>query len=352
MSSCNIRRPAELEPLLALSAYIGRDPMLTQASAGNTSMKIDGRLWIKASGKWLADALQDDMFLPLDLAEARNCVSQQRGIDTMTINSSGEELRPSVEAPLHAVLPQRVVVHVHSVNTLARAVRLDACEHLETLLNGLSWAWIPYVPSGPALAREIERVLGSSSVRDVLILGNHGLVVCGDSCEAVEELLKQVEFRMGAIPRTAPRYDRKFLLKLAEGSRWRLPEHTRLHCLATDETSRSILANGVLYACQAVFLRGSYPWRPFYSGLYSEAARHRNQSLSGSPFLIFKNEGVLLSESITRTELETLIGLADVVQRLDTHAPIRYLTKAECDYITSDNVYRSRETLEQIALSA
>lgn len=60
---------AELRPLLELTQRIGSDPLLTQASTGNISAKLDGVLWIKASGKWMADAMRDDILIPLDLAE-------------------------------------------------------------------------------------------------------------------------------------------------------------------------------------------------------------------------------------------------------------------------------------------
>ena len=49
---------AELSSLRELSARIGSNPLLTQASTGNSSIKLDGVLWIKASGKWMADAMQ------------------------------------------------------------------------------------------------------------------------------------------------------------------------------------------------------------------------------------------------------------------------------------------------------
>ena len=35
------------------SARVGNNPLLVQAGSGNTSIKLDGVLWIKASGKWL-----------------------------------------------------------------------------------------------------------------------------------------------------------------------------------------------------------------------------------------------------------------------------------------------------------
>ena len=38
----------ELARLRQLTARIGADPLLTQASTGNSSTKLDGVLWIKA----------------------------------------------------------------------------------------------------------------------------------------------------------------------------------------------------------------------------------------------------------------------------------------------------------------
>jgi rhamnose utilization protein RhaD (predicted bifunctional aldolase and dehydrogenase) len=67
---------AELTPLRELSARIGSDPLLTQASTGNISIKLEGVLWIKASDKWMADAIHDDILIPLDLAEVKECVKQ------------------------------------------------------------------------------------------------------------------------------------------------------------------------------------------------------------------------------------------------------------------------------------
>ena len=70
---------AEVSSLLELTTRIGANPLLTQASTGNTSIKLDGVLWIKASGKWMADAMQEDILIPLELAEVRQCVKQ--GVD-------------------------------------------------------------------------------------------------------------------------------------------------------------------------------------------------------------------------------------------------------------------------------
>src|SRR5579872_7357238 len=114
----------ELQALRVLSQRVGGDPLLTQASTGNSSVKLDGVLWIKASGKWMADAANQDaaqdILMPLDLAAViGECVRQ--GIDPADRYPGA-----SVETAMHAVLPHRVVLHVHSINTIAWAVRQDA----------------------------------------------------------------------------------------------------------------------------------------------------------------------------------------------------------------------------------
>src|SRR5438309_7014735 len=140
-----------LAPLVRLSARVGRDPLLVQASSGNTSIKLEGVLWIKASGKWMADADRYEMFVPVSLAEAREQL--ERNMDLVMdsarsavqpTRSAAQTMSASIETFMHAVVPHRVVVHVHSVNTIAWAVRQDAPSELAQRLSGLCWHWIPY----------------------------------------------------------------------------------------------------------------------------------------------------------------------------------------------------------------
>ena len=151
----------ELDQLRALSARVGADPLLVQAAGGNTSLKQDGVMWIKASGTWLKDAATRDIFVPLDHAAimealARNdpaCESCTAFLRT-DLNSTG--LRPSIETTVHALMPQRVVLHVHCVNTIAWAIRADAEARLAEKLAGFNWAFIPYARPGLPLAGAIQ----------------------------------------------------------------------------------------------------------------------------------------------------------------------------------------------------
>jgi rhamnose utilization protein RhaD (predicted bifunctional aldolase and dehydrogenase) len=71
---------ALLQPLAILSARIRKEPLLTQAAGGNTSIKSDGVLWVKASGKWLARAEDEQIFVPVDLAGVRRRIAAARWI--------------------------------------------------------------------------------------------------------------------------------------------------------------------------------------------------------------------------------------------------------------------------------
>ena len=313
--------PAELQPLLDLTASLGSDPLLTQASTGNTSIKHNGILWIKATGKWMADALLDDIFAPLDLAVVSQCLD--RGV-----NPTGCYPKASVETAMHAVLPHAVVLHVHCVNTIAWAVRSDAPVLLQARLAGLPWHWIPYVPSGLPLARTIGCALSSRPQSSVFVLGNHGLVIGAACVTGAAQLLAETTRRLSLGPRQAHPADYARLLDISAGSAWSLPDDDNVHALATDRASQAILARGLLYPCQAIFSDSTTTesFRPVPPPGPGDRWQHRYSDRS---FLIVDGCGVLVSPSITPAGLATLSGLTQVVQRLDASAALRYLTASE-----------------------
>ena len=65
---------SEVGSLIEFSARVGKDPMLVQASSGNTSIKLGDVLWIKASGRWLANASREETLVPVELARARKAM--------------------------------------------------------------------------------------------------------------------------------------------------------------------------------------------------------------------------------------------------------------------------------------
>src|SRR5439155_24721609 len=177
-------------------------------------------------------------------------------------------------------------------------------------LAGLPWKWIPYVPSGLPLGREIANVVIGHPKTDILVLGNHGLVIGGEDCDTAERLLIEIERRLAISPRVAPEARSALLTRLARISPWRLPDLRNLHALGTDPTSRRILKGGVLYPCQAIFLGQPAPMMPC-SVPVSDVRDGVGGQFVHRPFLIVEGSGVMLSQKITRAELAVLSGLVE-----------------------------------------
>ena len=326
----------ELRELLELTRRVGNDPLLTQASTGNCSAKLDGVLWVKASGKWMADALSGDFLIPLDLAEVRTeCLRQD-------VNPSARYPGASLETALHATLPHRMALHLHCVDTIAWAVRSDAPLHLKRLLEGLAWQWIPYVASGLPLARKIEQACAVQPETNLFVLGNHGLVLCGEDAEDIEGLLSEVRRRLAIAPREHHPADYAALMEVAMNSHWDLPDDDAVHALGTDAISRSILAGGMLFPCQAIFSdSGSMEvFRPIAYPFPGDDWQYRYADRS---FLILEGRGVVVSRMIAPAQLAMISGLAQVVQRLGAGTSLRYLTDGEIAGLAGETAYRYRE---------
>lgn len=338
----------ELNALEDFSARIGRDPLLVQGATGNTSIKLGDILWIKASGKWLLHAKSDDIFVPVPLDDVQRSIRNKTRYVFDESPANGK-LQPSVETAMHAVLPHRVVVHVHSVSAIAHAVRRDGQEIVARRLEGLAWRWIPYVASGLPLALEIQKVLHPTP--EVLILANHGVVVGAPDCQEAERLLQDLEKRLAIAPRKPSLRARSMAdaetrlnepVRAAEISWLPCPRQT-LQRLALDPVSQAILQGGTLYPCHAIFLGPAVAFASSLDQVAESVAAHKREAGRPPAFLIVKDECVLLSSSISPVQLEVLEGLLHVVERLEADTPIRYLTRSEVAALDGSESARYRQ---------
>ena len=315
----------EFEALNELSARVGANPAWVQGAGGNTSIKEQGTLWIKASGLWLAHAQRQEIMVPvaldalLDALERADPLAEQaQHFVRNELNPLG--LRPSIETTVHALMPQKVVVHVHCVDTIALAVAAEAESWVGERLAGFRHAFIPYIRPGLPLARAIAARLGEGT--DVLVLGNHGLVVAAESVAGAELLLNQVTAALATRPRVVPPADLEALKHLALNSSYHLPEDPALHALGTDPASCRIAAAGGLYPDHVIFLGGAIPIaRP------GETARDLEQA--AKPLLVFPDKGVLVARDASAGALALVRCLADVASRVAPATALRVLTDFE-----------------------
>src|SRR5262249_52883905 len=107
---------------------------------------------------------------------------------------------------------------------------------------------------GLPLALEAAALARQQAVPEVLLLGNHGLVVAGADCAQVEALLAEVEHRLRLDPRPSPPPRIDALKGLAESSPYRPAASAVVHGIATDAERLSIAGVGSLYPDHVVFL--------------------------------------------------------------------------------------------------
>jgi rhamnose utilization protein RhaD (predicted bifunctional aldolase and dehydrogenase)/NAD(P)-dependent dehydrogenase (short-subunit alcohol dehydrogenase family) len=219
-----------LDRLIHLSHLIGHDPRLVQPGGGNTSIKEGDLLLVKGSGTDLR-TITGDGFTRLSLSR----LAELRTADAM---SDAEMMRfmagcmveegpaPSVETPLHALLPYRVIAHTHDVPTMSLTnIRDSEAERLMAELFEGKVVYVPYVRPGFPLAQAVQK-LGDHIPPDAvaIVLAHHGLVVWGDDAEECYDRLIEITGRMDeliATERSARPSDRASLSPL--------PPHAERH---------------------------------------------------------------------------------------------------------------------------
>lgn len=190
----------QLDQLVYLSNLIGREPRLVQPGGGNTSIKLGDALLVKGSGTDLRTIGRKGftrLSLPalnaLRTAEAMVDAEMMRFMASCMLEADGPT--PSVETPLHSLLPHRVIAHTHDVATMSLTnVTGDVAERLVAELFKREIVYVPYVRPGFLLARAVSGMVERMPDRAIgLALAHHGLVVWGeDPRECYTRLLRVV----------------------------------------------------------------------------------------------------------------------------------------------------------------
>jgi rhamnose utilization protein RhaD (predicted bifunctional aldolase and dehydrogenase) len=341
---------SELQTLRVLSASVGADPLLVQGAGGNTSVKQAGVLWIKASGTWLMNALAGDIMVPVSLAPlldalARHSPAAEKADQFTLAELNPHRLRPSIETTVHALLRQRIVVHVHCVETIAIAVQANAETLLEERLRGLDWAFVPYRRPGLPLAQAIAERLKPQT--NVLVLGNHGLVVAADTVADASLLLRRVTGLLARTPRSAPAPDLDALLRLAMGSDYRLPVSVEAHAAATDLASCRIAASGSLYPDHVIFLGvGSVIADPNENAA-DVVARMTSAGQPTPVSILFPGKGILMRRDANAGAEAMARCLSDVAARINVTARVNYLSAEQNAELLNWDAEKYRQELNR-----
>jgi rhamnose utilization protein RhaD (predicted bifunctional aldolase and dehydrogenase)/NAD(P)-dependent dehydrogenase (short-subunit alcohol dehydrogenase family) len=195
----------EIQKLIEISNFYGRNKEFVIAGGGNTSFKNKEHIWIKASGHSLA-TIGEEGFAILDRKKLHTVSTKEYNNDiTIRENHVKEDIaaacistgkRPSVETSLHEVIEYAYVVHTHPtlVNGLlcSKNVRKTVDE-----LFGDDVLFVPYTDPGYVLFKEVEKrilIYREQKKEDpkVILLENHGIFVSADTTEEIKTIYDEI----------------------------------------------------------------------------------------------------------------------------------------------------------------
>ena len=185
-----------MQKLVEFSRRYGSDPELVLAGGGNTSMKENGVLYVKGSGCSLSTIRSVD-FVAMNLDKLLAICGKQYPTedkerealflaDVSAAKLPGEERkRPSVEALLHALFPQRYVLHLHPALINGLTCGADGRRIAAELFPGV--IWVNACRPGYTLAKRLSDKIGPGT--DTVLLQNHGVFFAADTPDGLSKLL-------------------------------------------------------------------------------------------------------------------------------------------------------------------
>ena len=328
---------------------IGKDPLLTQGAGGNASWKDADTLWIKASGTWLADAADKDIFVAVDLNHLNEAIN--KGDFSVTpIVTSDSPLRPSIEALLHALMPHRIVIHLHAIEVLAHLVREDCYDNYKSLIDdSTSWAMVDYHKPGTALASAVSQTLADSPNAKVVFLKNHGVVIGGTNVSEVNEILTKLNLALKTATIEPCRPQDTLSDSQSQSDEEFIPvPDTDVHQLALNsQLFERLCADWVLYPDHVVFL-GPRPYTYDSWDAMNRAINSDTENANNAIDLVFiRGQGVFMKPEFNKAKQEQLRCYYDVLARQNTTSPLSRLSDSQIAELLNWDAEQYRMSLAQ-----
>lgn len=179
------------------SNILGQDLRITNYGGGNTSCKTIEKdpltnedvevMWVKGSGGDIG-TLKRDGIAGLYTERLRNLKNVYQGLDDEDrmvglFNHCIYDLdskAPSIDTPLHGLLPFKHIDHLHPDALIAIAAAKDG-KKITKEIWGDTMGWVPWQRPGFDLGLQLEKCLAENPGIRGIILGSHGLFTWGDT---------------------------------------------------------------------------------------------------------------------------------------------------------------------------
>lgn len=187
----------EVELFLYRSNILGSDLRITNYGGGNTSCKTTETdpltnekvevMWVKGSGGDIGTLTREGI-AGLYTERLRSLKNIYKGIedeDRMVglFNHCIYDLdskAPSIDTPLHGLLPFKHIDHLHPDALIAVAAAKDS-QQITKEIWGDTMGWVPWQRPGFDLGLQLEKCLNENPGIRGIVLGSHGLFTWGDT---------------------------------------------------------------------------------------------------------------------------------------------------------------------------
>ncbi len=179
-----------LKERVRTSRLLGQDEYLVLHGGGNTSVKIDGALWVKGSG-WDLGAIEEGGFAPVRMDALLDIAKKEMISDSELVRLQKDGMTdknapaPSIEAVVHAIIPYKFVDHTHADAVVTVSNTPNGRELIQKIY-GDKVVVVDYVMPGFILSKAIaEAVKGRewSEIEGIVLL-NHGIFSFDEEGEA------------------------------------------------------------------------------------------------------------------------------------------------------------------------
>ena len=331
-----------------LAAKLGENPLLVQGAGGNLSWKQGGTLWIKGSGTWLANANKDNIFVPVNLLMLNEALIENN-FDTKPRLIGKHLLHPSIETTLHALMPQKIVAHLHSIEALIFLVDKDSQKIISQLFTespdeAIHVAFVDYHKPGPKLAEATKEVIGKNPKTNVIFLKNHGIVVGANSTTEIFTILQKISSKIQQEGKKSAQFFRSELPTVPSAFRTEYAafQDIAVQALALDSSLfKRLRSDWVLYPDHAVFLGATAftydSWEQF-------SIRHKDQV--DMPELIFiENIGVYIKSEFNISKRAQLRCYYDVISRVNSNANLSPLNSQQVNELLHWDAEKHRQAI-------
>lgn len=201
----------ELKELIEISQFYGKDKDFTIASGGNTSVKNEEMMYVKASGFELGK-IGEEGYVAMDRILLDRLKTREYSLDDKQREAEVKSdllksriypernQRPSVEASVHHAIRFKYVIHMHPTMVNAVTCAKDAQKTVEDLY-GDEAVFVPYITPGYILYKEIEHqndlyFAAHGKYPQLFFLQNHGVFV---GAETTQEIREKYDWILGKI---------------------------------------------------------------------------------------------------------------------------------------------------------